>query len=271
VAKGAGGDDGGGGLIARLAALWTRAPAPDAGAPFVRRRFNTTELQFVRGVSQSRMLTSDPDRLLIDYTRTMMGVLLFRPRPRSIGIVGLGGGSQAKFCLRELPGARVEAIEVDPRVVALRDRFRIPPDDARFRVVVDDAARVLPLRPGAYDVLLVDAYDASGIPAALSGTAWYASCRDALADGGVATFNLYGGESDRHVARLRQAFGPRLVVLAEHRQSNRIAFGWRGDPFPAGRLDAIRPSEDMSPDARAMLEPVFARLGRALQVQLRGR
>jgi spermidine synthase len=233
----------------------------------VRRRWNTTELQFARGVSQSRMLTSHPDRLLIDYTRTMMGALLFQPRPASIGIVGLGGGSQAKFCYRELPGARIEAIEVDPRVVALRERFRIPGDDARFQVRVDDAARVLPGREGAYDLLLVDAYDEAGIPPALSGAEWYAACRDALADGGVATFNLYGEDSDRHVARLRGAFGPRLVVLPESRQSNRIAFGWRGDPLPDGRLDRLRPPVSLSPEARAMLEPVFARLGRALQVQ----
>ncbi|GAB3726168.1 transferase [Luteimonas pelagia] len=263
---GSGQDDGrGGGWLAWLARWWRGADG--AQVPMVRRRWNTTELQFARGVSQSRMLTSHPDRLLIDYTRTMMGVLLFQPRPASIGIVGLGGGSQAKFCHRELPAARIEAIEVDPRVVALRDRFRIPADDARFQVRVDDAVRVLPTRRGAYDLLLVDAYDASGIPAALSTTGWYRACRDALAEGGAASFNLYGDDADGHVGRLREAFGERMVVLSERRQSNRIAFGWRGDPLPSGRLDRLRPPADLSGEARTMLEPVFARLGRTLQAQ----
>jgi spermidine synthase len=253
--------------LERLATWWRGARGRDPGAPFVRRRFNTTELQFARGVSQSRMLTSDPDRLLIDYTRTMMGVLLFQPHPVSIGIVGLGGGSQAKFCYRELPGARIEAIEVDPRVVALRDRFRIPADDARFEVLVDDAVRVLPRRRSAYDVLLVDAYDEAGIPEALGTAAWYAACRDALADGGAAAFNLYGADADRHVARLRGAFGNRMVVLQERRQSNRIAFGWRGEPISAVRPDLVPPPPGLSSEARTMLEPVFARLGRVLQQQ----
>ena len=53
------------------------------------------------------MLRWAPDRLLVGYTRTMLAALWLHPDPRRIGIIGLGGGAQAKFCYRHLPQARL--------------------------------------------------------------------------------------------------------------------------------------------------------------------
>lgn len=225
------------GLLGRVRKTEPAEPAgpSDHHKPFIRRRWNTTELQFAHGVSQSRMLTFAPDRLLIDYTRTMLGALVLVPDPRSIGMVGLGGGSQAKFCYRHLPDARIEVMENNPHVVALRARFRIPEDDTRFHVVLGDAAQLMRERHGRYDLLLVDGYDETGIPAALSSQQFYDDCRSALVQGGVMAINLYCDDADRHVERLRKSFGRRhVLVLKEARQSNRVALAWVGTPAPAG-------------------------------------
>lgn len=210
------------------------APASSApGRPFIRRRWNTTELQFARDVAQSRMLTFAPDKLLIDYTRTMLGALVLVPRPRSIGMVGLGGGSQAKFCYRHLPDARIEVVDNNPQVIALRRKFRIPDDDARFHVALDDGARWLKARRAHFDLLLVDGYDPSGIPAALSSQQFYGDCRAALTDGGAVAVNLYCDDPQRHIDRLRHSFGRRRVVVVEEtRQTNCVAWAWVGTPAP---------------------------------------
>lgn len=224
------------GWRAWLAALFRVGDAggtvpPHLRKPLVRRRGNTTELQFVRGVSQSQMVTRDPDRLLIDYTRTMLGALVLVPRLRTIGMIGLGGGSQAKYCYRHLPEARVEVVENNPHVLALRRKFRVPDDDARFRVVLDDGARFLHGRRSQFDLLLVDGYDETGIPDVLSTQSFYDDCRAALAEGGAAAFNLYCADAAVHVERLRNAFGDEnVVVIEELRQSNRVAIAWTAAP-----------------------------------------
>lgn len=226
--------------------------------PIVRRRGNTTELQFARGVSQSQMVTRDPDRLLIDYTRTMLGALVLAPRPRSIGMVGLGGGSQAKYCYRHLPEARIEVVENNPHVLALRRRFHVPADNARFRVCLDDGARFLRERAGRYDLLLVDGYDETGIPETLSTQAFYADCRASLHDGGAAAFNLYCADAALHAERLRRAFGEdRVLVLEEPRQSNRVAIAWNGPGASSGAMS-------LSPFAQRDLGGVFATVREAL-------
>jgi spermidine synthase len=242
---------------------------PSTGArlsrPSVRRYRGYTALQFVRGQTQSRMRSGDPDHLLIDYTRTMLGALLLQPRPRRIGIVGLGGGSQAKFCHRHLPDARIEAVENNAAVIAMRREFRIPDDDDRLQVVHDDGARFLRARPGRYDLLLVDGYDETGIPEALSTQAFYDDCRAALAPGGAMAGNLYCADHARHVARLCRSFGDaRVFVLEEEKMSNRVVFAWSGDALRDGAADIAR-NEQLLPEAvRRELADVLARVSRAI-------
>jgi spermidine synthase len=219
----------------------------------------TVELSFGPGTGQSRMLRWFPDRLLIDYTRTMLAALLHVPAPRDIGIVGLGGGSQLKFLHRHLPEARIEVFEIDPAVIALRREFRIPNDGPRLKVVEADAARALDERVAAYDLLLIDGYDAGGLPAALSTAGFYRRCRASLRPGGALALNLYDTDSALHLRHLAAAFAPEpLTVLDEPCHDNRVVFGFvpGGTPAPSAlsragrrqlraalaRLAAVRPT-----------------------------
>lgn len=256
-----------------LARLWARlAGTRDASgrrlrAPFVRHHGDFLSLQFGRSQTQSRMRLSAPDALLIDYTRTMLGALVLRPDARCIGMVGLGGGSQVKFCHRHLPAARVEVAEHNPGVIALRRRFGIPDDDARLAVVADDGARFVAARPGRYDLLLVDGYDETGIPPVLSTQAFYDNCARALTPGGVLACNLFATDAARHVDRLRAAFGPAVLVLEEAKMRNRVAIAWRRDGPAAGLADVEAALAAVQPPGRAELAPVFERVAQALSAR----
>lgn len=227
---------------------------------YVRKSWRYVELQFKGEITQTRMLRWCPDVLLVGYTRTMLAALLLQPRPRRIGILGLGGGAQAKFCHRHLPDACIEAVESDAGVLALREVFRVPADDARLTVDHDDGARWLHRRRERYDLLLVDAYDASGIPSALSSQAFYDDCRAALSADGVMASNLYATDVGRHLARLRRAFDGRVLVLDEPAMSNRVVFAWNGDPQPPDVRTALR---RLPWSARHQLSAGFARLASA--------
>ena len=256
------------GLAARLARMLGVVRDAEGNRlvkPFVRRYDRYTSLQFSRQQTQSRMLTAEPDVLLIDYTRTMLAALLLCPDPRSIGMVGLGGGSQAKFCYRHLPRARIEVVENNPAVIALRRKFAIPDDDERLQVHLGDGAKFLQSRRGSYDLLLVDGYDEHGIPAALSTQQFYDDCRDALAPGGVMSVNLFSAGSTAHLELIGRSFGGRMVVLEETKMSNRVAFAWTQDALPGGSVDAGAVLDGLPEEARRQLGPAFARLAQALE------
>ncbi len=229
-------------------------PAAGAPRPFVRRGLRHASLQFTAADAQSRMSVWRPNALLIGYTRTMMGFLRFNGDPRRILLVGLGGGSQAKYCHRHLPHCSIDVVEINPHVIALRRRFRVPEDDVRFRVVHADALDYVRAHRDGYDALLVDAYDPGGIPAPLSTQRWYHDCAAALREGGVLTSNLYCDDAEKHMARLRHAFSGRVIELGQQAVSNRVAFAWKGTPPGPGDGRAL------SATARRDLAGEFARV-----------
>src|SRR3970040_2530837 len=90
---------------------------------------------------QSAMRIENPHALALDYTRCMMAFLLLHPEPRSALMIGLGGGSLAKFFHRRLVRTRTRVIELDPRMIAAaRERFALPPDDDRLIVELGEGA-----------------------------------------------------------------------------------------------------------------------------------
>jgi len=237
--------------------------------PYIRRHWPYTSLQFEGSVTQSRMLTWWPWRLLVGYTRTMLATLLWQPQPRMIGMIGLGGGSQAKFIHRTLPQTRLEVVENNAAVIALRRRFHLPEDGPRLHVLHGDGARFVRERQHRYDILLVDAYDVTGIPAALSTQAYYHDCRDALTEGGVMACNLFCDDAKCHIERIQHSFGrERVLTVPEPGMHNQLVFAWTGDPLPPGNWALPMRTEQIAPRARRALGPVLARVHAALMAHV---
>lgn len=213
-------------------------------APFVRETLTTKSLHFSFSATQSEMQTLNPDRLHLVYTRLMMGFLLFKPAPEAVAMIGLGGGSMAKFIHRQLPETQLKVVEINPFVIELRERFGVPPDDERFRVRCDDGAAFVRAPPRLYDALLVDGFDVHGQPPALASQAFYDDCARSLTPDGVLVVNLHSRDEgfDAQVDRLHRAFDTLPLLVPVGDQCNTIAFvsreplAPRVDPSPVLRL-----------------------------------
>ncbi|KQV84782.1 transferase spermidine synthase [Massilia sp. Root351] len=201
-------------------------PAPGPAAPRVSTRGGLRTLEFQPGMVQSEMNLADPDQLVLSYARAMMCFVLFQPRPAHIVMVGLGGGSLAKFCYRYLPHSRITVLELRADVIALREQFAIPPDDERFRVIHADASRYMASLRAAADVLLVDGFDEDGLPPALGSAGFYADCRRALRPGGVLVANVfsYDPQYAAVLRRLRACFQQRVGSFHGIAGNNRLLF-----------------------------------------------
>jgi len=180
---------------------------------------------------QSSMKIGDPFALALDYTRCMMAFLLFHPQPRQALMIGLGGGSLAKFFHRRLRATRVRVVELDPRVVATaRTHFALPPDDERLSVEIGDGAEAL--APECCDVLVVDAYhDELHVPE-LASAEFYDAAYLALAPRGVLVVNFMDDDPmfDRYLQRLEVAFGGAVLAMRALYDPNILAFALKGMP-----------------------------------------
>jgi len=190
-------------------------------------------LQIGGDAIQSAMRLDAPDRIELDYVRAMLAFLLFRPKPRDVLMVGLGGGSMARFIHQHMPGTRVTVAEINPGVVTVaRKYFHFPEEDRRLEIVIGDGAEIVPRRPASCDVLVVDGF-VNGRPAKdLCTQSFYDAAHAALRGRGVLVANFMSDDKrlDTYCGRIEKSFGRHPLLLLAEEEDNFIAFALRGGP-----------------------------------------
>lgn len=186
-------------------------------------------LHFGSEPKQSTMDLDDPLRLALSYTRAMLSALLFDAAPRRILLLGLGGGSLAKFLLHHFPACRIDAVEYREGVYQLARAYFHLPDDPRLSLHFADAAdfiRQADTDLSGYDLLLLDTFTADGIAQGTCGLSFFEACRTRLAADGVLAANLWSADSiklDDVISDLNDAFDGRLLRLPVDGKANVIA------------------------------------------------
>jgi len=211
---------------------WRKSASADESV-YVTEKYGVRSLHIGSDTIQSSMRLARPNDLELAYTRSMMAFLLFNDAPQRVLMVGLGGGSLAKFVYHRLPEAASEVLDINPQVVAVARRmFEVPADDGRFTVRVCDAADFIAREGPAYDTILVDGYDGESQVETLSSRAFYAACRRRLAARGVLVVNLWGSDRafDDYLERIESTFPAGALCLPAERPGNVIVFGFHDAP-----------------------------------------
>lgn len=239
-------------------------------APYIVDTAGLRSLHFGPSRVQSRMRLAAVDELVFDYTRVMMAFLLFRATPKRIAQIGLGGGSLAKFCHRYLPRVRIDVIELDARVIALRDAFAIPRDDGRLRIRLGDGVDFVARQSRTLDAILLDGFDEAGMPARLRSAAFADACRAALRPRGLLVVNTDRGDPGLALLlrRLRASFGDAVFVADDDDHGNAIVFA--GTPVRR-RIRAIERPADLDRRAWTQLVTAFGRVRAAQHLWLDGK
>jgi len=201
--------------------------------PFVTDDGERRYLHFSAHLIQSSMRLDQPNALDLRYTQKMMSFLLFNPRPRRIVLIGLGGGSLIKYCYYRLPATQLTAVELDPDVIALRDAFHLPADDARLQVLEADGADYLAETEKGIDVLLVDAFDKIGFAPSLANREFFEQARAKLSGSGVLVINL-AGEKETYEGLIGEAmamFDDQVIVVPVREDDNHLLLAFKEPNF----------------------------------------
>lgn len=233
--------------------------------PRLHKNSQTRSLSFDSDLLQSSMRLDAPDELLLEYTRAMMGFLLFLPNPVSILMIGLGGGSLPKYCHRHLPHTRVTVVEIEQDVIDLRQEFDLPDDDERLQVICADGGRFVSLAPERYDVILVDGFNAEGQAPELCTPAFYRHCGRALAPQGLLVANLHAKQPALAtlLLRLGKAFDATFSITVEG-GDNEVAFAGPPSVFLEGRDQFSSRWQALPAPHQATLGACSTRIERAL-------
>lgn len=193
-------------------------------------------MHFHNGSVETAMSLQEPHRLVLEYVRAMMAVLLFQPHPRSILNLGLGGGALHRFNRHYFPDARILSVENNPLVVTIcQDYFELilPSEELVIANAADYLAQPISDR---FDVLVTDLFCDQGLHTSLFEPRFYHNARQHLEDNGVALFNLIVN-NDRELTTLFyhiwRAFDGRALCFNLSECSNVFVISFAGPP---GRL-----------------------------------
>ncbi|MCC6193374.1 MAG: fused MFS/spermidine synthase [Burkholderiales bacterium] len=215
---------------------------------------------------QGAMRTARPNALELEYTRMMMFPLLMRAGgyPRSVLIVGLGAGSLIRFLYRHRPRAAQTVLEIEPSVVAAaQHHFRLPPESARLRIAIADGSDYVQASDRAFDLILVDGYDAKGRTGALDTLPFYCNCQARLTVRGVLAANLltrnHGARGS--FERMQAAFGGRALALPRCASGNVVMLAAAGESVAVPGKDLMQRARRLRRETGLDLTAVVRQVG----------
>jgi spermidine synthase len=171
--------------------------------------------RFCRIGRQTCQDVKHPDRIVMNYPQMMLGALFVKPEPRSVLIIGLGGGTLPRALQEVNPGARIDVVEIDPAVVNVARRYFDLGESSKLNVIeADGRVHVKRALRGQqrYDLIMLDAFDHEYIPEHLLTQEFLKEVKSLLAPGGVLAANtfsssrLYDHESTTYASVFPQFF-----------------------------------------------------------------
>lgn len=218
---------------------------------------------------QTCISLKDPDYLVFNYTKMMLGALYLQREPNKILIIGLGGGTLPSTLSKIFPKAQIDSVEIDPAVVRVAKKyfnFRV----TSFMNVFEEDGRVFVKRAGRrgikYDFIILDAFDHDYIPEHLLTQEFFKEVKMIMTPEGVLAANtwsqsrLYDHESTTYESVFGRFFnlrtGSRVILVKNDGlpsmdtiDKNARSFETRFKPFGVG-ADYLLPLFSLKRDWR---------------------
>ncbi len=203
----------------------------------IRRQGSMRSMNFVRdnGVEQIQTLWNmkRPHELVTHYSRLMFASYFFMPEQKRILIVGLGGGAMVHFYEHYDPEVKVDAVEIDEKVVQLAEKYFNVRTQKNTNIITEDAFKYFKSNKTRYDVIYMDAFlkpsektDTTGQPLQLKTVDFYKGLREQLTPDGIVVINLniHPGIND-DLATIRSAY-PQVYTFRATSPNTIIVCTW---------------------------------------------
>ena len=177
---------------------------------------------------------------------------------RRVAILGNAGGTVARAYRHFYPQARVDGVEIDPKVSSIGERFFGLAPGPSMHLYNEDARPFLLGHNYRYDIICVDAYRQPYVPFYLATREFYELVRSRLRPGGIVALNVASLPRDH--ALVEQTAGTLATVFGrvyrwQALRFNALVIGL-DRPLTAGALSRARRS------APARLRPLLRLLAR---------
>jgi spermidine synthase len=123
-----------------------------------------------------------------------MSTLIFADDPESVLIVGLGGGTMAKFISKIYPDCKIKAIEKRENIKKIAYGYFNLPQKGNIEIIIGDCdgtLQELVMQSDQYDIILIDVFTGNDISNSLANQNIFDACKSLLTRRGVLGINLW--------------------------------------------------------------------------------
>jgi spermidine synthase len=176
----------------------------------------------------------------------MMSFLLFHVRVHSVACIGLGGGSIPKFIRKMLPEINICVIENSQQVINVaRQYFFLPENDERLSVVYADGMTWID-SAGEYDVIMLDAFDGSGVPAGFTDDGFIRKIKNHLTGQGIYIQNLWSNDPQlkSRIKQIETTFD-QIALIPTPKGGNIVALAFCKEPTAAHMATITKLSREL--------------------------
>jgi spermidine synthase len=139
---------------------------------------------------ESAVDLKEPSRLVVPYTGLVAASAIFHPHPKSVLMIGLGGGGFNQFFEKAFPSATLETVEVDSEVFALAQKYLGFKPSVRDKVTILDGRMFLRRSKTTYDWIILDAFRGGFVPPHLKTVEFYKLVQTHLNANGLLVANV---------------------------------------------------------------------------------
>jgi spermidine synthase len=142
-----------------------------------------------RSAAQSAIPRDGNHTMLFDYNQRFLE-LVGSLKPKKILLIGGGAFTLPIEILKYFPGIIVDVVERDPDLLKLAERFFGLKPNKNLHIFFDDGREYLDKTTKTYDLVLIDAFEHTIIPHALSTNGFVELLRTRLSKKGVVASNV---------------------------------------------------------------------------------
>ncbi len=177
-------------------------------------------------IKQTSVDIANPTLPGLEYASNCILSLIFHPNPKSLLVLGLGGGAVPMMFYHLCKDIRIDVVEIDPVIQEIAKKYFNFITNSRVRVHIDDASRFIKKNEQKYDIIIMDAFIGQRQNRSLTAQDFFLAARERLNSNGLFVTNLMT-KHETHFAKMKRRLGSvfnSLWIFPGEISANALAF-----------------------------------------------
>jgi len=178
--------------------------------------------------SQGVILPDNPDKIVPNFLKyAFLAFPLPKKNPGKILFIGMGAGIMPRFINRQYPETKIEIVEIDKAVPPIAEKYFGFKKNHNISIIIEDGRFFVNRSKKKYDLIVIDAYNATSIPFQLTTLEFFRKLKGMLNKDGVIIANIANlGKENFIVSEFKtvQTVFTHIGVVTCPRETNYVLF-----------------------------------------------